>query len=41
MATSVTMTFAFLYEQSYWPALENGKDALLGDQAEHDGDDPP
>lgn len=25
MATSVTLTFAFLYEQSYWPVQENGE----------------
>lgn len=38
MATSVTLTFAFLYEQSYWPVVENGKLTEDGDQAGHSGD---
>lgn len=28
MATSATLTFAFLYEQSYWPVAENDKPSL-------------
>ena len=39
MATSITLTFAFLYEQSYWPVLENGKTPGGSDQAEHADDD--
>lgn len=34
MATSITLTFAFLYEQSYWPVLENGKTSEDSDQGE-------
>ena len=35
MATSVTLTFAFLYEQSYWPVVENGGTTEDGNQAEN------
>lgn len=35
MATSATLTFAFLYEQSFWPVLVNGKTNEDSDQAEH------
>ena len=39
MATSITLTFAFLYEQSYWPVLENGKTSEDSDQGEDIDDD--
>lgn len=40
MATSVTLTFAFLYDQSYWPVLENAKapeDSDLAERSDRDG----
>ena len=39
MATSVTLTFAFLYEQSYWSVVENGDTAEESSPAENLDDD--
>lgn len=39
LATAVSLTFAFLYEQSYWPLLEQDKATDASDQVgKRDGD---